>query len=125
MSMQGFTFSTPAQGSPHSFSNFSSSTPTHPSPLASRSGLSTISGSINALRFDTPNQGQHGQDSPDLGASHSEVQARFIDALANQFGFGDHEQDLRKNLHGFAKVRQFVDKFISILRSFLVRWETD
>lgn len=33
-----------------------------------------------------------------------EIPARFIDALANQFGFGDAEQDLRLNLHGFAKV---------------------
>lgn len=33
-----------------------------------------------------------------------EMPARFIDALANQFGFGDGEQDLRQNLHGFAKV---------------------
>lgn len=32
------------------------------------------------------------------------VPVRFIDALANQFGFGDIEQDLRQNLHGFAKV---------------------
>ncbi|KAI5996521.1 hypothetical protein F5J12DRAFT_929199 [Pisolithus orientalis] len=31
------------------------------------------------------------------------VPARFIDALANQFSFGDSEQDLRHNLHGFAK----------------------
>ncbi|KAL4067638.1 hypothetical protein J3A83DRAFT_4373985 [Scleroderma citrinum] len=29
--------------------------------------------------------------------------AQFIDTLANQFGFGDSEQDLQHNLHGFAK----------------------
>jgi hypothetical protein len=33
-----------------------------------------------------------------------DIPARFIDALANQFGFGDTEQDLRHSLHGFAKV---------------------
>jgi len=41
---------------------------------------------------------------PDLLAD--ELSALFVDALANQFGFGDTEQDLRKNLHGFAKVHQ-------------------
>jgi hypothetical protein len=30
-----------------------------------------------------------------------------VDALANQFSFGDMEQDLRKSLHGFARVCQF------------------
>ncbi|KAI5992359.1 hypothetical protein F5J12DRAFT_786153 [Pisolithus orientalis] len=31
------------------------------------------------------------------------IPARFIDALTNQFSFGDSEQDLQHNLHGFAK----------------------
>ncbi|KAI5982276.1 hypothetical protein F5J12DRAFT_788306 [Pisolithus orientalis] len=35
------------------------------------------------------------------------VPAHFIDALANQFSFGDSEQDLWHNLHGFAKAAIF------------------
>ncbi|KIN97130.1 hypothetical protein M404DRAFT_32591 [Pisolithus tinctorius Marx 270] len=35
------------------------------------------------------------------------IPARFIDALANQFSFGDSEQDLQHNLHGFAKAAIF------------------
>jgi len=32
------------------------------------------------------------------------VPTHFIDALTNQFNFGDQAQDLRQSLHGFAKV---------------------
>ena len=32
------------------------------------------------------------------------VPTQFIDTLANQFNFRDGDQDLRQNLHGFAKV---------------------
>ncbi|KAI6155654.1 hypothetical protein BKA82DRAFT_4011131 [Pisolithus tinctorius] len=35
------------------------------------------------------------------------IPACFIDALANQFSFGDSKQDLQCNLHGFAKAAIF------------------
>ncbi|KAI5998472.1 hypothetical protein EDC04DRAFT_2909282 [Pisolithus marmoratus] len=38
------------------------------------------------------------------------VPPHFIDALANQFRFGDGKQDLWQNLHGFAKMGWGLDK---------------
>lgn len=43
-----------------------------------------------------------------------------MDALANQFGFGDMEQDLRKNLHGFAKLGRGLSKPNLATRTYLL-----
>ncbi|KZP26848.1 hypothetical protein FIBSPDRAFT_854555 [Athelia psychrophila] len=61
-----------------------------------------------------------GQNSSVTSAPSDNVQARFIDALANQFGFGDQEQDLRQNLHGFAKLGSGLEKADLATRAYLV-----
>lgn len=53
-----------------------------------------------------PSSSRQPQIDPMLFAN--DLSALFVDTLANQFGLGDTEQDLRKNLHGFAKVESMV-----------------
>ncbi|KAI5988939.1 hypothetical protein F5J12DRAFT_915886 [Pisolithus orientalis] len=45
------------------------------------------------------------------------IPAHFIDALANQFSFGDSEQDLWHNLHGFAKAVCSSTKLVALLQA--------
>jgi hypothetical protein len=59
-----------------------------------------------------PSSSRQPQIDPNLFAD--ELSALFVDTLANQFSFGDTEQDLRKNLHGFARVNQWLDYFSCI-----------
>jgi hypothetical protein len=63
-----------------------------------------------------PSSSRQPQIDPTLFAN--DLSALFVDTLANQFGLGDTEQDLRKNLHGFAKVELMVQSFIHTLRLF-------
>jgi len=120
--------STPTVSNSHSFTPSSGANPSlftplpgsNPSPFTplpgpNQSSFTPLPGS-NPPSF-TPSP--HSQCTP-AGASHpfshgrdpnidpnldsATVSARFIDMLANQFNFGDQEQDLRRNLHGFAKV---------------------
>ncbi|KIM57522.1 hypothetical protein SCLCIDRAFT_28758 [Scleroderma citrinum Foug A] len=48
------------------------------------------------------------------------VPTHFIDALANQFNFGDQAQDLRQSLHGFAKMGRGLDKADIATQSYLL-----
>ncbi|KAI6026092.1 hypothetical protein EDC04DRAFT_2606177 [Pisolithus marmoratus] len=48
------------------------------------------------------------------------VPPHFIDALTNQFRFGDGKQDLWQNLHGFAKMGQGLDKADIATRAYLL-----
>ncbi|KAG2120940.1 uncharacterized protein F5147DRAFT_647319 [Suillus discolor] len=50
----------------------------------------------------------------------NELSALFVDALANQFGLSDAEQDLRKNLHGFAKLGHGLSKYDLATRTYLL-----
>ena len=68
-----------------------------PNPLSSSSLPSHPSGTFSPLSADSR--------SPNIDPNlDNTVPTHFIDALANQFNFGDQEQDLRQSLHGFAKV---------------------
>jgi hypothetical protein len=101
-----FDFSIPPAGSqPRSLTGFNFSLP----PAGSQpSSPSLLSPSPSSQRARSRDQNSHQpQIDPQLHAD--ELSALFVDALANQFGFGGMEQDLRTNLHGFAKVRQPFD----------------
>lgn len=89
-----FDFSIPPTGSqPRSLTAFNFSLP----PVGSQAS------SPSSRRTRSPDSGLH-QPQIDPQLRVDELSALFVDALANQFGFGDMEQDLRANLHGFAKV---------------------
>ncbi|KAL4078904.1 hypothetical protein V8B97DRAFT_2021243 [Scleroderma yunnanense] len=63
----------------------------------------------------------HGCDSNvDPNLDSEAVSACFIDILANQFSFGDQEQDLQHNLHGFAKMGQGLSKADIATQSYLL-----
>lgn len=53
-----------------------------------------------------PSSSRQPQIDPMLFAN--DLSTLFVDTLANQFGLGDTEQDLHKNLHGFTKVESMV-----------------
>ncbi|KAG1793396.1 hypothetical protein EV424DRAFT_1452376 [Suillus variegatus] len=89
-----FDFSIPPTGSqPRSLTAFNFSLP----PVGSQAS------SPSSRRTRSPDSGLH-QPQIDPQLRVDELSALFVDALANQFGFGDMEQDLRANLHGFAKL---------------------
>lgn len=110
--------STPSVSSSHSFTpsfgpnplSFPPSSGTNPSPFTgplpgSNSSSFTPSSHSPYTPAGTSHPLSHGRDSNvDPNLDSEAVSARFIDILANQFSFGDQEQDLRCNLHGFAKV---------------------
>ncbi|KAG1833240.1 hypothetical protein DFJ58DRAFT_736126 [Suillus subalutaceus] len=49
-----------------------------------------------------------------------ELSALFVDTLTNQFSFGDAEQDLQKNLHGFARLGHGLSKSDLATRTYLL-----
>ncbi|KAI5982793.1 hypothetical protein F5J12DRAFT_930755 [Pisolithus orientalis] len=63
--------------------------------------------------FATPSTTPHfppAQNNPNIDPTlldEDVIPAHFIDALTNQFSFGDSKQDLQCNLHGFAKAAIF------------------
>ncbi|KIM65615.1 hypothetical protein SCLCIDRAFT_22514 [Scleroderma citrinum Foug A] len=84
-----------------------------PNPLSSSSLPSHPSGTFSPLSADSR--------SPNIDPNlDNTVPTHFIDALANQFNFGDQEQDLRQSLHGFAKMGRGLNKADIATRSYLL-----
>ncbi|KAG2124002.1 hypothetical protein DEU56DRAFT_983680 [Suillus clintonianus] len=116
-----FDFSIPPAGSqPRALSSFQLSgspdrsepgTPLNSSLLMSPTGYQRTSES-------PPSSSRQPQIDPNLFAD--ELSALFVDTLANQFGLGDAEQDLRKNLHGFAKLGHGLSKSDLATRTYLL-----
>jgi hypothetical protein len=109
-----FNFSVPPTGSsqPRSLMSFDFSIPpagtgSAPSQHASPSPLHSSSPDIPSFRHARSPDSSSRQPQIDPCLLADELSALFVDALANQFSFGDTEQDLRKSLHGFARVCQF------------------
>ncbi|KAG1795418.1 uncharacterized protein HD556DRAFT_1472944 [Suillus plorans] len=116
-----FDFSTPPTGSqPRALSSFHLSGPLNDSQPGSPSDSSLLMSPSAYLRTpgSPPSSSRQPQIDPNLFAN--ELSALFVDALANQFGLGDAEQDLRKNLHGFAKLGHGLSKSDLATRTYLL-----
>ncbi|KAG2050211.1 hypothetical protein BDR06DRAFT_1011385 [Suillus hirtellus] len=114
-----FDFSTPPTGSqPWVLSHFHLSGPLDDSQPGSP--LSVLLSPSAYLRTpgSPPSSSHQPQIDPNLFAN--ELSALFVDTLANQFGLGNAEQDLRKNLHGFAKLGHGLSKSDLATRTYLL-----
>lgn len=97
-----FNFSVPpASTQPRGLSSFEF---TSGQPHGSQQGSPSAGSLLLSPAGSPPSSSRQPQIDPNLFAD--ELSALFVDTLANQFSFGDAEQDLRKNLHGFARVNQ-------------------
>jgi hypothetical protein len=106
-----FNFSLPPIGSQsrsHAIPFDSSLLPTGSKRPASPSLLSSPS-TPSFQRARSPDSSSRQPQIDPYSLADESLSAPFVDALANQFSFGDKEQDLRENLHGFAKVCQWFD----------------
>ncbi|KIK31784.1 hypothetical protein CY34DRAFT_102766 [Suillus luteus UH-Slu-Lm8-n1] len=111
-----FNFSVPpASTQPRGLSSFEF---TSGQPHGSQQGSPLAGSLLLSPAGSPPSSSRQPQIDPNLFAD--ELSALFVDTLANQFSFGEAEQDLRKNLHGFARLGHGLSKTDLATRTYLL-----